>query len=95
MRALIILLAMLFATPSFAATSICSINGPHNCAEQNEDALIALTKTTINVENLAHPQHAFKTQNDQILESAARAQAQLDSGKAQLASRSYAPRLLY
>lgn len=73
---LIIILAMFLATPVYAASTVCRMDGPHNCAEANEDQLIAITKNTINHLHLTHPQHVFKTENDVVLENYARQQAQ-------------------
>lgn len=71
------IMAIFLATPVFAGSTICNINGPHNCAEQNEDQLIALTQSTIHKEQLIQEQHPFKTENDVILEAASTQHADL------------------
>lgn len=70
------ILAIFLATPVYAATTVCRMDGPHNCTEQNEDQLVSITKKTINHMHLTHPQHVFKTENDAVLENYARQQAQ-------------------
>lgn len=65
------------AAPAYAATTYCRMDGPHNCTQQNEEQLISITKNTINHMHIAHPEHAFKTQNDVVLENAARQHAQI------------------
>lgn len=80
MRNIIILtvLFILFAIPAYAASGMCSIDGPHNCNQSNEDQLVALTKNTIHNMQLTTP-HAFKTNNDIVLEEMARNQAMLSN----------------
>lgn len=77
MRYLLISIMTIFlglaSSPVFA---LCHIDGPHNCSEENEDALVALTKNTINQMQLTNV-HAFKTQNDTVLEEFAKNHAQL------------------
>lgn len=69
------ILTIMMATPAFAES--CSMEGPHNCVEMNDAQLIATTKNTIHQMQLTHEQHAFRTQNDYVLEMAARQHAQL------------------
>lgn len=71
------ILALFLATPVFANEMVCRMDGPHNCKEQIEDQLDSITQNTIHALNLAHPGHAFRTQNDVILEQASRSQAAL------------------
>ena len=75
---LTIIMAAFLATPALADTQMCSINGPHNCQEQIEDYLVAGTQNAVHSMQLSRPGHAFQTQNDKILEQAARNHAQLD-----------------
>lgn len=79
MRYMILALMSLFiATPAFAGTGICKIDGPHNCMESSEDQLLNITKNTIHQMELTH-EHVFKTQNDTILETAAREHVELNT----------------
>lgn len=77
----IILLVLFFAMPVHAASTYCSMDGPHNCVAQNEDQLLDITKNTINQMQLTHEQHAFKTQNDAILQAAVNQHARLDNSQ--------------
>lgn len=75
---LLSLMALFIATPVFAESSVCKMTGPHNCVQQSEEQLVDITKNTIHQMQLTHG-HAFKTENDVILEAAARQQAQLNN----------------
>lgn len=74
-----IILAAFIAAPAFAQTPLCEMDGPHNCVEINEDQLIASTKDTIHDMQLTHEQHAFRTQNDDVLAAMATQHAHLKS----------------
>lgn len=84
MRSLLLtLMAIVIASPVFAGTAICRMDGPHNCAQENEIQLVDITKSTIHQMQLTHPEHAFKTQNDVILEAYAQSKAQLGGSQGQ------------
>lgn len=78
---LIIMMCVFFAQPVLAGGA-CHLEGPHNCMESNEDELIARTKSSIHQMQLTQ-QHAFKTENDTILENFARSHAQLSNPQTQ------------
>lgn len=73
---LTILMTLFLAMPAFAGSSICHINGPHNCTEESEAQLQNLTLNTIHHMELTR-EHAFKTDNDRVLEKYASNHAQL------------------
>ena len=77
------IMALFLATPAFANDMVCRMDGPHNCREQIDDQLDSITKNTIHAMNLSHPGHAFRTENDVILEKAARNHAALAPNFAQ------------
>lgn len=79
MRYLLTIIMMVFlSVPAYADPAACRMEGPHNCAMQNEDMLLALTHRTIDHMIQEHPEHAFPTQNDVIL-SQAQMQTQHDT----------------
>ena len=73
---LTIIMALFLVAPAYANSSICKLEGPHNCTADSEAQLQNLTINTINHMQFAH-EHAFKTENDRILEKYARNHAQL------------------
>lgn len=77
------LLSLFVSIPAFAGSTYCTLDGPHNCVEENEDQLVDVTRNTINHMQLTRPQHAFRTQNDVILEQAATHHAQLTNAGSQ------------
>lgn len=81
---LMITLALLISSPAFAENHYCPISGPHNCQQQNEDYLVALTKNTIHSYEIIDDPHPFKTQNDVVLQAAAQ-----NNGKVAINSNNY------
>lgn len=71
-------LLVLLASPVFAQSNICNINGPDNCTQQSEDVLVDLTHNAIDRIQLTQDPHPFKTKNDEVLQAyaASRATAQ-------------------
>lgn len=75
---LTLIMALFLAVPAFANSNMCSINGPHNCVEDSEARLQSLTINTIHHMEFSR-EHAFKTENDRILENYTRNHAQLSA----------------
>lgn len=71
-----IIFAAFIATPTSLAMA-CEMEGPRNCMELNDAALIQATKNTVHKMELVNAPHPFRTQNDVVLENAARQTAQL------------------
>lgn len=69
-------MTLFLAMPAYANSTICRIDGPHNCAEDSEARLQNLTINTIHHMELTR-EHAFKTDNDRVLEKFASNHAQL------------------
>lgn len=75
MRYLMSIIMVLFLVSPAVADSYCSITGPHNCNEQIDNMLSASTRSAANRVEATSPQHAFPTENDEILARAAQEQA--------------------
>lgn len=73
---LTIIMALFLAMPAYANSNMCRINGPHNCSEDSEARLQSLTINTIHHMEFSR-EHAFKTDNDRVLENYASNHAQL------------------
>lgn len=72
-----ILAAVFLASPASAASTYCSMEGPHSCGSQIENQLMNITHNMVHQIQLSQSPHPFRTQNDEVLELAARQNAML------------------